>query len=147
MRDLVRSGGPRIWISITGYGRSAVRANRVAFGDDAAAAGGLVVWNDEAPLFSADALADPVTGLTAAEACLQALAAGGRWLLDVSMSAVSAALTGPTLPAPRDLTVAHPRAARAGRGRRSWAPTRHVCSRSSGSSRDPRTARARWGGR
>ena len=113
-RDLVRSGGPRVWISITGYGRSDGGANRVAFGDDAAAAGGLVVWNDDAPLFCADALADPVTGLTAADACLQALATGGRWLLDVSMSAVSAALTGPTLPAPRDLTVAHPRARPAG---------------------------------
>ena len=108
--DLVRSGGPRIWLSITGYGRSDDAANRVAFGDDAAAAGGLVVWNDDAPLFCADALADPVTGLTAAEACLQTLAVGGRWLLDVSMSAVSGALTGPTLPAPRALTVTHPRA-------------------------------------
>ena len=109
-RDLVCGGGPRIWLSITGYGRSDDAGDRVAFGDDAAAAGGLVVWNDDAPLFCADALADPVTGLTAADACLQALASGGRWLLDVSMSAVSAALTGPTLPAPRDLTVAHPRA-------------------------------------
>jgi CoA-transferase family III len=108
--DLVRSGGPRIWISITGYGRSDDTANRVAFGDDAAAAGGLVVWNDDAPLFCADALADPVTGLTAAAACLESLASGGRWLLDVSMSAVSAALTGPILPVPRDLTVAQPRA-------------------------------------
>jgi hypothetical protein len=109
-RDLVRNGGPRIWISITGYGRSDDAANRVAFGDDAAAAGGLVVWNDDAPLFCADALADPVTGLTAADACLRALASGGRWLLDVSMSAVSAAVTGPTLPVPRDLTVAVPHA-------------------------------------
>jgi hypothetical protein len=111
-RDLVRRGGPRIWISITGYGRAADAdaANRVAFGDDAAAAGGLVVWKDQVPLFCADALADPVTGLTAADACLQALATGGRWLLDVSMSAVSAALTGPTLPAPGDLPVALPHA-------------------------------------
>jgi hypothetical protein len=109
-RDLVRRGGPRIWISITGYGRSGDAANRVAFGDDAAAAGGLVVWKNDVPLFCADALADPVTGMTAADACLQALASGGRWLLDVSMSAVSAALTGPTLPAPGDLAVAHPRA-------------------------------------
>ena len=109
-RDLLRTGGPRIWISITGYGRSADAANRVAFGDDAAAAGGLVVWKDDVPLFCADALADPVTGLTAADACLQGLASGGRWLLDVSMSAVSAALAGPTLAAPRALAVANPRA-------------------------------------
>ncbi len=107
---LVRADGPQIWISITGYGRSGDAANRVAFGDDAAAAGGLVVWRDTVPLFCADAVADPLAGLTAADACLRALASGGRWLLDVSMSAVSAALSGPTLPASRGLTVAHPQA-------------------------------------
>ena len=70
--DLVRAGGPRVWVSITGYGRSGDAANRVAFGDDAAAAGGLVVWRDGVPLFCADAVADPLTGLTAADACLRA---------------------------------------------------------------------------
>ena len=105
--DVVRAGGPRLWISITGYGRS---ADRVGFGDDAASAGGLVVWKDEVPLFCADAVADPLTGLTAAEASLRALASGGRWLLDVSMSAVSAGFSGPTLAASRGLAVAHPHA-------------------------------------
>ena len=62
------------------------------------------------PLFCADAVADPVTGLTAADACLSALRSGGRWFLDVSMAAVSAALPGPTLPAPPGLTVAAPHA-------------------------------------
>ena len=52
-------------------------------------AGGLA--RTATPLFCADAVADPLTGLTAADACLEALAAGGRWLLDVSMAAVSAA--------------------------------------------------------
>ena len=108
--DVVRAGGPRLWVSITGYGRSGDSADRVGFGDDAAAAGGLVVWRDQIPLFCADAVADPLTGLTAAEASLRALEAGGRWFLDVSMSAVSAELSGPTLPAPQDLPVAHPRA-------------------------------------
>jgi hypothetical protein len=108
--DVVRAGGPRVWVSITGYGRSGDAANRVAFGDDAAAAGGLVVWKDQVPLFCADAVADPLTGLTAAHACLQALASGGRWLLDVSMSAVSAELSGPTIPAPAGLDVAQPQA-------------------------------------
>jgi hypothetical protein len=108
--DLVRAGGPQVWVSITGHGRGGEAANRVAFGDDAAAAGGLVVWRGGVPLFCADAVADPLTGLTAADACLGALAEGGRWLLDVSMSAVSAAFSGPTLPAPRELVVAPPRA-------------------------------------
>jgi hypothetical protein len=108
--ELVRSDGPQVWVSITGHGRSGDSANRVAFGDDAAAAGGLVVWNDAAPLFCGDAIADPLTGLTAADACLHALAAGGRWFLDVSMSAVSAGLTGPSLPVPHALAVAQPHA-------------------------------------
>ena len=82
----------------------------MAFGDDAAAAGGLVVWTDDGPLFCADAVADPLTGLTAAGACVDALRAGGRWLLDISMAAVSADLTGPTLPTPTGLAVAPPHA-------------------------------------
>jgi crotonobetainyl-CoA:carnitine CoA-transferase CaiB-like acyl-CoA transferase len=112
--EVVRGGGPQIWIAITGYGRADARA-RVAFGDDAAAAGGLVVWHDGAALFCADAIADPVTGLTAANACLDALASGGRWLLDVSMAGVCAELAGPTLPASPDVEIAPPRARPAAR--------------------------------
>ena len=108
--DLVAAGGPQVWISITGHGRTGEAANRVAFGDDAAAAGGLVVWKNDVPLFCADAVADPLTGLAAADACLRALAEGGRWLLDVSMAAASSAFSGPTLSAPPELTVAPPRA-------------------------------------
>jgi CoA-transferase family III len=108
--DATAAGGPQVWVSITGYGRSGEDADRVAFGDDAAAAGGLVGWTDDGPLFCADAVADPLTGLTAADACLDKVRAGGRWLLDVSMAAVSAALAGPTLPLPAGLTVAEPQA-------------------------------------
>ena len=70
----------------------------------------MVVWRNSFPLFCADAIADPLTGLTAADACVRALGEGGRWLLDVSMSAVSSAFSGPTLPAPPELAVAPPRA-------------------------------------
>jgi crotonobetainyl-CoA:carnitine CoA-transferase CaiB-like acyl-CoA transferase len=109
--DLVAAGdGPRVWVSITGYGRTGAGADRVAFGDDAAAAGGLVVWTDDGPLFCADAAADPLTGLTAAGASVDALRSGGRWLLDVAMAAVSADLIGPTLPTRSGLVVAAPRA-------------------------------------
>ena len=87
--------GPSVWVSITGYGRAAPGRDRVAFGDDAAAAGGLVVWDEAGPCFLADAVADPCSGLVAAAAVLRALAAGGRWLLDVSMRAVAAHLAGP----------------------------------------------------
>jgi hypothetical protein len=105
--DVVRSGRPQVWVSITGYGRT---CGRVAFGDDAAAAGGLVVWHEESPMFCADAVADPLTGMAAAVACLEALAGGGRWMLDVSMAGVCAALAGPTLTATQRLPVEPPRA-------------------------------------
>jgi hypothetical protein len=88
--------GPRVWVSITGYGRQGHAANRVAFGDDAAAAGGLVVGDDAGPCFVADAAADPATGLYAAVATLAALDSGGRWLLDIRLAGVAAWLAGPS---------------------------------------------------
>ncbi len=96
---MLASGRTRVWASITGHGRSAPGRERVGFGDDAAAAGGLVCWDDDGPVFCADAVADPTSGLVAAAGVLEALADGGRWLLDVSMAEVAAHLAGPTLPA------------------------------------------------
>jgi hypothetical protein len=61
-------------------------------------------------MFCADAVADPITGLAAARTCLDALASGGRWLLDVSMAGVCAALAGPTLPVSEAVAVEPPRA-------------------------------------
>jgi crotonobetainyl-CoA:carnitine CoA-transferase CaiB-like acyl-CoA transferase len=86
--ELVAAEGPRVWVSITGHGRTGAGRDRVAFGDDAAVAGGLVVADEVGPCFCADA---------AAAACLDALAVGGRWVLDVAMADVAAALAGPTL--------------------------------------------------
>lgn len=108
--ELTGPDGPRVWVSITGYGRSGPGGSRVAFGDDAAAAGGLVTRFDGIPGFCADAIADPLTGLAAAGACLDALDAGGRWLLDLSMVAVAAELAGPTLDVPHGIPVTPPRA-------------------------------------
>lgn len=108
-RSLIAGGGPQVWVSLTGYGREGPARDWVAFGDDAAVAGGLVVWDDLGPCFCADAVADPTSGITAAVAVLDALARGGRWLLDVSMAGVAAGLAGPTLPA-GSANVAHPRA-------------------------------------
>ncbi len=83
----------RVWVSITGYGRAEPGRQWVAFGDDAAVAGGLVAWENEAhPVFCGDALADPVTGLSAAAALFEAMAGGGGVLLDVSMQASAASL-------------------------------------------------------
>ena len=75
-----------VWVAITGYGWTGDAALRVAFGDDAAAAGGLVRWTaGGAPRFLGDALADPVTGLVAALGALRGLEAGGGVLVDVSL--------------------------------------------------------------
>jgi hypothetical protein len=93
---VLRSGRPRVWLSITGYGRSGGDAQRVAFGDDGAVAGGLVVWDSRGPCFCADAVADPTAGLAGAAAVLASLAAGGRWLLDVSLRGVAAHLAAGT---------------------------------------------------
>ena len=76
------------WVSITGYGREGDAAELVAFGDDAAVAGGLVAADGAGcPVFCADAVADPLTGLYAAAA---ALAVEGGALVSVPMAGVAA---------------------------------------------------------
>ena len=99
--ELLATASPRVWVSITGHGRTGADADRVAFGDDAAVAGGLVARDSLGdPVFCADAIADPATGLVAAAAVLEALERGGRWLVDAPMAGVSRYLAGPTLPVP-----------------------------------------------
>jgi crotonobetainyl-CoA:carnitine CoA-transferase CaiB-like acyl-CoA transferase len=84
----------QVWLSITGYGRE--EPDRVAFGDDAAVAGGLVGWTggigwaDGEPVFCADAIADPLTGVCGALAIARSIAEGGGQLIDLSMRAVAA---------------------------------------------------------
>lgn len=107
-RQLLATGGPKVWVSITAHGRQGPGGMRPGFGDDAAVSGGLVAWDDDGPYFCADAVADPTTGLVAAAAALEALAVGGRWLLDVCMSDVAAHLAGPTLRVPVGVTEAAP---------------------------------------
>jgi hypothetical protein len=92
--EIIREG-PRVWVSITGYGREEAPLG-IAFGDDAAAAGGLVAWDaGRTPHFAVDAIADPLTGLVAADAALRALHEGGRWMVDVRMAHVAASIAGP----------------------------------------------------
>ncbi|MCE9622604.1 MAG: CoA transferase [Actinomycetia bacterium] len=90
----VTNQGPQLWVSITGHGRDEPHANRIGFGDDAAAAGGLVGWVNGEPRFLADAVADPITGLAAAAAVVQLAASGGRWLVDAPLAAVAASHAG-----------------------------------------------------
>ncbi|MBX3284779.1 MAG: CoA transferase [Actinobacteria bacterium] len=80
--------GPAVWVSITGHGRA---SNRIAFGDDAAVAGGLVDHDADGPTFRGDALADPLSGLAAAATALELLASGEGGLVEVAMAGVAAA--------------------------------------------------------
>jgi len=85
------------WVSITGYGRE---HERVGFGDDTAAAGGLVVDG----CFVGDAIADPLTGVHAALAAWAGVCRGGGWLVDVALARVAATAAGldsPSAPASR----------------------------------------------
>jgi hypothetical protein len=79
------------WISITGYGREGSCADWVAFGDDGAVAGGLsqVLWDASGrPMFGADAIADPLTGLHAALAAWVGYLHGGGRLLSLALADV-----------------------------------------------------------
>ena len=97
-RALLATTGISVWLQITGHGANGVAANRIGFGDDAAVAGGLVSWDGIQPVFCADAIADPATGLLAASAVIEALGAGGKWLLDASLRRTAEAMAyGPRL--------------------------------------------------
>lgn len=78
-----------IWVSITAYGRA--DELRVGFGDDVAAGAGLVAWENGRPAPAGDALADPLTGISAAAAAVAALREPRGALLDVSMHDVAVA--------------------------------------------------------
>jgi hypothetical protein len=96
--DIIRHRPGQVWLSITGYGRAV--PGRVAFGDDAAVAGGLVGWTGAGspaePVFCADAVADPLAGICGALAVAQSRAAGGGELIDLSMREVAAAFAAAT---------------------------------------------------
>jgi len=82
------SGRPgRVWLRVTGYGTKGECANRVAFGDDAAVAGGLV---ETGPAFVGDAIADPLTGLEATLAVFDALSRGGGEIVEIALGEVAA---------------------------------------------------------
>jgi crotonobetainyl-CoA:carnitine CoA-transferase CaiB-like acyl-CoA transferase len=87
----------RVWISISGYGRTPPADHWVALGDDAAVAAGLASvlgTPGEAPRFCGDAIADPLAGLYAAVAGLAAWQSGESRLVDVSLAGAAAAALG-----------------------------------------------------
>jgi hypothetical protein len=91
------TGRGTVWVSITGYGWHGLLHDRVAFGDDAAVAGGAAVaaGGPDQPVFVLDAVADPLSGLAAAEAAARIVRDGGSAFVDVCMAGVvNAALFG-----------------------------------------------------
>lgn len=101
--------GPRVWLSITAHGREDECRHRTGFGDDAAAAGGLVGWVGDEPRFVSDAVADPLTGLVAALAAVELLEAGDCWLADVALARVARSAVGDWIPSDPG-PIARPRA-------------------------------------
>jgi hypothetical protein len=79
-----------VWVSITGYGRTGPRADWVAFGDDAAVAGGLAAaaGAPDAPRFAGDAVADPLSGLAGAVVATRLVRSGRAGVVDVAMAGV-----------------------------------------------------------
>ena len=104
----IAASGPVVWLSITGHGRTGAGGSPVGFGDDAAAAGGLVGWVDGSPPFVADAVADPLTGVAAAAAVVQLLESGGRWLVDAALARVARSMVGAWSPIDDRVPVAPP---------------------------------------
>jgi hypothetical protein len=83
----------RTWLSITGYGQAEPGSNWIAFGDDAAVAGGLTGRDAQGdPVFCGDAIADPVTGLIGAAAVLRSLTIGGGHQIDLALAGAAAAV-------------------------------------------------------
>lgn len=85
----VASQSGKVWVSITGYGRSAPQANWIGYGDDAAVSAGLFDMIDNKPAFIGDAIADPLTGLHAAVAAYTFWQKNESVLLDINLHDVA----------------------------------------------------------
>lgn len=84
-----------VWASLTGYGRAGEDAQRAGYGDDVAAAAGLVAYCGDVPYPVGDAIADPLAGAYAAAAVAAALLGPRGQLLDISMYDVAVAAGRP----------------------------------------------------
>lgn len=93
-----------VWASITAYGRTGEDAHQTGYGDDVAAAAGLVAHCGHVPYPVGDAIADPLAGVYAAVAVAAALHSPRGQLLDISMYDVAVAAAG--MPGPDAAVVA-----------------------------------------
>ncbi|MGE0384163.1 MAG: CoA transferase [Gammaproteobacteria bacterium] len=90
---LIAARADLTWISITAYGREDPQGTRVGFGDDAGVDAGLSAAMREATglyRFAGDAIADPLTGMTAAIEALAGWRAGGSRLVALALRDVAA---------------------------------------------------------
>lgn len=99
--ESVFAGNPSlVWVAITGHGWTGEGRNAIGFGDDAAAAAGLVAHDGAGrPLFAGDAIADPLTGLAAAGGAFEAIGRGGGMLVDASLVGAAGFVASFTSPA------------------------------------------------
>ena len=93
------AGSGTSWLSITAHGRTGPAAQRVGFGDDTAVSGGLLLPGAP-PMFVADAVADPLTGLIAAVYGAELLSDQRASVVDVPLSRVAAWAVRPPADAP-----------------------------------------------
>jgi hypothetical protein len=118
-RSVLADGRARTWLRITGHRDP----HRVAFGDDAAVAGGLIARDDGLPVFAGDAIADPLTGLLGALAVAVAHSTTRTTIIDIAMAdaaAYCASAPGPEAQA-ADVDIAAPHVAhRRSCERRRW---------------------------
>ncbi|WP_051389370.1 CoA transferase [Arthrobacter sp. 35W] len=85
----LRPRAGQLWLSITAHGNQGTAAERIGFGDDAAASAGAVFWHEGKPNYCGDALADPITGLLASVACAGLLARGVSGQIEISLAGAS----------------------------------------------------------
>jgi crotonobetainyl-CoA:carnitine CoA-transferase CaiB-like acyl-CoA transferase len=92
--EIVAAAKACSWVSITAYGRS---HNRIGYGDDVAAAAGLLGTSAgyPTPVFAGDAIADPLTGAHAAVAAVAGVLTGRSAVLDIAMYDVARAARTP----------------------------------------------------
>ncbi|KMS59637.1 acyl-CoA transferase [Novosphingobium barchaimii LL02] len=90
---LVREVPGLVWLSVTGHGASGEAANWVGIGNDCGVAGGLsrAMADVSGEIgYVGDAIADPLTGITAAHEGLAAYRRGFAQRIGLSMSAITA---------------------------------------------------------